>query len=559
MSWLLVVSVMCVVVGLDSFKHCEPMNTNVKKDLCKFTGNQSSVQFPNSLGMESQEEAIENLNGFELLLKSEKHCSSSLAVFLCHTYLPICYPESPDVIIKPCRAECEMSRANCSALMLHYHYPWPSILSCDKFQWHDEANPFCVGNPAYTKANFARLYPAIASGNYTIDRYDDNSELERPMPENSVYNGVAGNCEVIGLHNARPDHVFNNYSGCGLPCESSFYGAPSEQEHVRYWNLAWASLCLLSCLFTIITFLFDQERFRYPERAIILSALCYFFVAIGFILGFVLKDGLVCEEGTVPGKKVVRQSGGEDKKEMALCFIQFFLIYYFLMASFLWWVVLNLTWLLAAGLKWGHEAISYFAKFFHLVAWVLPAAFFVVITATNDIDGDRLANICFVGNFKTRTLQMYVIGPLVVFYLFGMTFLGLGLVSMYSVRRELHHTGKKTDKLETLMIRIGLFSVLYSIPATVLISCFLYENFERPKWEDNYVRDCFAGDYHCLSDGKTYAPDQHHLVIKDIKYLMMLVTGLSTGFWVLLSFKTASRWGDILLCRWCKKDSETAV
>lgn len=36
---------------------------------------------------------------------------------------------------------------------------------------------------------------------------------------------------------------------------------------------------------------------------------------------------------------------------------------------------MNLTWLLAAGLKWGHEAISYFAKFFHLVAWVRKFVF----------------------------------------------------------------------------------------------------------------------------------------------------------------------------------------
>ena len=39
-----------------------------------------------------------------------------------------------------------------------------------------------------------------------------------------------------------------------------------------------------------------------------------------------------------------------------------------------------------------------------------------------------------------------------------MTFLGLGMFSMCNVRHELHNTGKKTDKLETLMIRIGMFS-----------------------------------------------------------------------------------------------------
>ena len=59
----------------------------------------------------------------------------------------------------------------------------------------------------------------------------------------------------------------------------------------------------------------------------------------------------------------------DDKVGRALCFFQTFLIYYFLLTSFLWWVILNLTWFLAAGLKWGHESIAFKAKYFHLVAW----------------------------------------------------------------------------------------------------------------------------------------------------------------------------------------------
>ena len=50
-----------------------------------------------------------------------------------------------------------------------------------------------------------------------------------------------------------------------------------------------------------------------------------------------------------------------------------------MLASFLWWVILNLTWFLAAGLKWGHEAIALKAKFFHGVAWlVLMMEFFLL-------------------------------------------------------------------------------------------------------------------------------------------------------------------------------------
>ena len=40
------------------------------------------------------------------------------------------------------------------------------------------------------------------------------------------------------------------------------------------------------------------------------------------------------------------------------CAIVFLLIYYFGMASCVWWVILTVTWFLAAGLKWGNEAIT---------------------------------------------------------------------------------------------------------------------------------------------------------------------------------------------------------
>eukprot|EP00116_Pleurobrachia_bachei_P008078 sb/3468340/ len=243
-----------------------------------------------------------------------------------------------------------------------------------------------------------------------------------------------------------------------------------------------------------------------------------------------------------------------------LCFIQLFLVYYFLLASFLWWVILNLTWFLAAGLKWGHEAIALKAKYFHVVAWVVPAILFTIICSTKAIDGDFQANICFVGSFDNAALQFYVIGPLILFYVVGMTFLGLGMVSMCSVRHELHTTGKKTDKLETLMIRIGMFSVLYSIPATILISCFLYERFQRSKWEVGYVSYCLSERPGACDADKysgDFVADPTQLTFNLIKYLMMLVTGLSTGFWVLLSFKTVSNWVKLLKCR--SKTSETAV
>jgi len=44
------------------------------------------------------------------------------------------------------------------------------------------------------------------------------------------------------------------------------------------------------------------------------------------------------------------------------------------MAASAWWAILALTWFMAAGLKWGGEAIARYAPYFHVTAWGLPTA-----------------------------------------------------------------------------------------------------------------------------------------------------------------------------------------
>ena len=42
--------------------------------------------------------------------------------------------------------------------------------------------------------------------------------------------------------------------------------------------------------------------------------------------------------------------------------------------------------------------------------------------------------------------------------------------------------GGKTEKLEKLIMRIGVFSVLYSVPACIIIACLFYEQYYFSSW-----------------------------------------------------------------------------
>ena len=70
------------------------------------------------------------------------------------------------------------------------------------------------------------------------------------------------------------------------------------------------------------------------------------------------------------------------------------------MAANLWWVVLTLTWFLAAGLKWGHEPIEAKSHYFHLVTWALPAALTIAILAMGKVEGRCRLQIVFLFFFN---------------------------------------------------------------------------------------------------------------------------------------------------------------
>ena len=57
------------------------------------------------------------------------------------------------------------------------------------------------------------------------------------------------------------------------------------------------------------------------------------------------------------------------------------------------WIILTLTWFLAAGLKWGNEAIEAKSPYFHGAAWTLPALQTIVVLITSKIEGDVLSGV----------------------------------------------------------------------------------------------------------------------------------------------------------------------
>ncbi|XP_025832107.1 frizzled-7-like [Agrilus planipennis] len=431
---------------------------------------------PNLLNHQKQDDAGLEVHQFFPLVKVR--CSPDLQFFLCSVYVPVCtILERP---IPPCRSLCLNAKSGCESIMEKFGFKWPENLDCAQYpEGQDIDGMMCVGENK----------TAPASSTYSpLDSYSLGPISFHPdTPFQDIYNGrdYGFVCPVqfkvpkmLEYSLKVGDKVEKD---CGAPCNMMFFNE-NERKFSQVWVGTWAVICSISCLFTVLTFLIDTNRFRYPERPIIFLSVCYLMVALTYVVGFLAGDSIACREPfpAQVGIQTVSTITQGTKHEM--CTILFMVLYFFSMASSIWWVVLTLTWFLAAGLKWGHEAIEANSQYFHLAAWAVPAIKTITILAMGKVEGDILSGVCYVGIWNVEALRGFVLSPLCGYLVLGTIFLMAGFVSLFRIRTEMKHDGTKTDKLEKLMIRIGIFSVLYTVPALIVIGCLFYEHTYFDSW-----------------------------------------------------------------------------
>ncbi|XP_021395554.1 frizzled-2 [Anomalospiza imberbis] len=525
-------------ISIPDHGFCQPISIPLCTDIAY---NQTIM--PNLLGHTNQEDAGLEVHQFYPLVKVQ--CSLELKFFLCSMYAPVC--TVLEQAIPPCRSICERARQGCEALMNKFGFQWPERLRCENFPRHG-AEQICVGQnhseDGSSPALLTSATPLAGQGTPGAPRY---ATLDHPF-----------HCPRALKVPSYLNYKFLGEKDCAAPCEPTrpdghMFFNEDEIRFARIWILIWSVLCCASTFFTVTTYLVDMQRFRYPERPIIFLSGCYTMVSVAYIAGFVLEERVVCNERfQEDGYRTVVQG---TKKEG--CTILFMMLYFFSMASSIWWVILSLTWFLAAGMKWGHEAIEANSQYFHLAAWAVPAVKTITILAMGQIDGDLLSGVCFVGLNNIDPLRGFVLAPLFVYLFIGTSFLLAGFVSLFRIRTIMKHGGTKTEKLERLMVRIGVFSVLYTVPATIVIACYFYEQAFREHWERSWIsQNCKSLAIPCpLHFTPRMTPD---FTVYMIKYLMTLIVGITSGFWI-WSGKTLHSWRKFYTRLTNSKQGETTV
>ncbi|XP_030633930.1 frizzled-10 [Chanos chanos] len=523
------------ISSIDPDRPGEGRCQHISIPLCKDIG-YNMTRMPNLMGHEDQGEAAIKLHEFAPLI--EFGCHSHLKFFLCSLYAPMC-TEQVSTPIPACRVMCEQARLKCSPIMEQFNFHWPDSLDCSRLPNKNDPNYLCMEAP-----NNGSEDPPKGS-------HTQPPDFRPPRPGGGGGgSGGGGSGQELPIKDATGKetcgnpgkfHYVQKSESCAPKCypKVDVYWSQGDKRFSLVWIAVWSILCFISSAFTVLTFLIDPQRFKYPERPIIFLSMSYCVYSVGYLVRlFVGAENVACDrDGSV---QYVIQEGLESTG----CTIVFLILYYFGMASSLWWVILTLTWFLAAGKKWGHEAIEANSSYFHLAAWAVPAVKTIMILVMRKVAGDELTGVCYVGSMDVKALTAFVLIPLSCYLIVGTSFLLSGFVALFHIRKVMKTEGENTDKLEKLMVRIGVFSVLYTVPATCVIACYFYERLNMEYWK------ILAGEQRCVEgsggNGEECAMKSSIPAVEIfmVKIFMLLVVGITSGMWIWTS-KTLQSWQNV--------------
>lgn len=487
--------------GSHSMFTCEPITLRMCQGLTYNT-----TFMPNLLNHYDQQTAALAMEPFHPMVNLE--CSTEIRPFLCALYAPVCTEYGR--VTLPCRRLCQLAKSDCYKLMEMFGVTWPDEMECSRFPECDDSYPRAID-----------LLPI-----------SDGTE-ESPS---SVQRDYGFWCPRELKIDPELGYSFMGVRDCSPPCPNMYF-RKDELIFARYFIGVVSIVCLSATLFTFLTFLIDVGRFRYPERPIIFYAVCYMMVSLVFFLGFLLEDRVSCNASSIGRFRASTITQGSHNKA---CTLLFMTLYFFTMAGSVWWVILTITWFLAAVPKWGSEAIEKKALLFHAVAWGVPGALTITLMAMNKIEGDSMSGVCFVGLYDLMALRWFLLVPLALDVVVGVVLLLAGIAALNRVRMEIPLEKENQDKLVKFMIRIGVFSVLYLVPLLTVIGCYLYEQSYRSVWESTWVQER-CREYHIPCPMKVEQTSRPDIALFLIKYLMMLVVGIPSVFWV-GSKKTCFEW-----------------
>ncbi|XP_011504249.1 PREDICTED: frizzled-9-like [Ceratosolen solmsi marchali] len=522
---------------------------------------------PNFMGHEDQLQAERGLATLMPLV--HYNCSRHLRFFLCSVFAPVC-SEHVAMQIPACKPLCLSVKRDCAHTLKDLTLPWPHMLDCDRFP--DSGNTLCVQPPpeenlsseASSASTSVSSHSSQQQQEQQLQEHEQLKEREQelqheheqqqwplvqPMqpiplpPRANLHQKCPAHfvetpyVDVVSSSHY-PFHAFMIVTSCVPRCGADAYYRTEDKRFAERWMSGWAWLCFLSTLFTLLTFWVEPARFRYPERPIVFIALCYNLMSLGYIIrGALGPENLSCV-GQDDGPSYVPVNDG---LRSVPCTIWWLGRYYLGLASSLWWTILCGCWLLSARNEWSSEALHNIAAYLHVAAWGLPTLLTGGTLISRNVSADELTGLCQVSDESALWLEVL---PNTCLLLLGCFLGGIAGLALVRVRRVVRSAGRSATKLERLMTRLGVFALLYALPALGSLACALQESQARPRWRTLALLaalDCRSSQS-CVP-GPRERPIGLEFAL--LRLFLSLVIGVTSGMWV-WSGKTCRAWSRLL-------------
>lgn len=544
-----------------NYQHCERIKPKYK--CAKYYNLTTQINLLNHNDQAAANYFFEST--IEHFTHAENTCHPYLEELACSFLFPQCRTDLPGYShIPPCREFCQNVKQKCGPKMKSHGFSWPNNMQCTGLPSSKESKP-CLPAPVNGKRqSLTNLNVNCFDGQVQCPAHLWISEKNPNTLSRNRYTFLSTNEREVPI--------------CGAPCDSieskRLFWTEGQRRITRVLIAIFSSFSLLITAFAIATYLTDSTRFRYPEKPIVWLAGCYFCISMSYLLGALSNNDLACSDLQVGQKIEERAKIITQGTDRAWCTMSFMLLYFFTLAAGVWWIVLALTWLLAAWQKWSSEAIERVSQYFHFFAWGMPTVLTLIILSHGKVDGDSLSGVCFTGQLNSATLYNFVFVPLLVCLITGFLCLFWGFIALYKIRKsfksEKYNNSGPTDatdpghpldprtniqKLEGLIVKIGLFSIMYVILMAIVLLCYWYETQNFNEWIDGWLvrqnkmyESSTVPSYCNLKSNEEYLLNTkpEHLVFLT-KYAIQLSLGMICGLWV-WSYKTVHQWANMCGC-----------
>ncbi|XP_003374327.1 frizzled-9 [Trichinella spiralis] len=306
---------------------------------------------------------------------------------------------------------------------------------------------------------------------------------------------------------------------CESLCRSNVLFDDEQKRNAEILMLVFAAACsVLSIAALAFQFCKPRVLLRHPDVPTLYICICYACATVPYWIRAAGRDSLACTQypGTVPTTTIIAGFGLQQIR----CTVVAILLYYFTMASHLWWIILCLGWLLVGPLGYGVDKLQKRSFTFHCFVWFTALIKVIVVFIMKTVDADELTGMCFVGNQSRQGLQFLLV-PQTIYLVVGLVPLTLGLViklrdflqrgnPQQPGRPQPSHTTAQhffsapnvsasafnsplvqtptPNPLAQPLLRpdgltsTGLLAAFYVVPQACLIACYVYEYFNREDW-----------------------------------------------------------------------------